>query len=336
MIRPVQIGDLFLIQRLGRQATKFATVEALLNAQSVFRAALSSAFLWSDARVTTYILYRREHGLANRGLLQLQKRAGRPEADILALAPALDTTWGHPAIWQKLLAHAISEAPRQGLLRLFADVPDQPLPVSTFSHVGFRVYSRQTIWRLAPHRVEAFPNPISSVIRPQMQADEWALQRLYARTTPGSVQQAEGLQGDEAVKPPILDWWRSALRKSYVLEEKGEIGGCLQIAYGSRGVWLQLWLDTHEPDTRYLHELLRFGLALLRQEEVRVPLYTGVHTYEGALSSVLTEYGFAPFTDRAKMVKQVLQWVRKVAPAPISVLDPVREVAPIPYTLPEE
>ena len=79
----------------------------------------------------------------------MQKRPGRPEADILLLAPALDTTWGHPAIWQKLLSHAINEAPHQGLARLYADVPDQPLPVNTFSHVGFRVYTRQTIWRLS-------------------------------------------------------------------------------------------------------------------------------------------------------------------------------------------
>jgi hypothetical protein len=336
VIRPAQIGDIFTIQRLGRQATKLATVEALLNPQSAFRAALSAALLWNDAKVTTYLLHRREHGLANTGLLQMQKRPGRPEADILLLAPALDTTWGHPAIWQKLLAHAVNEAPQQGLARLYADVPDQPLPVNTFSHVGFRAYTRQTIWRLSAPAVELFRVSHPLAIRAQTKVDEWALQRLYTRVTPGPVQQAEGVQGDQAVKPPLLDWWRGGARKSFVLEKNGDLQGCVQVAYGRRGVWLQLWADTRSPDTGYLHELVRFGLSVIRQDGIRLPVYAGVCDYESVLGAVLTDYGFAPFTDRAKMVKHVMQWVRVSPPLLTPMLESVREVVPTPYTLPDK
>jgi hypothetical protein len=336
VIRPVQIGDIFTIQRLGRQATKLATIEALLHPQSAFRAALSAAFLWNDAKVTTYLLQRREHGLASTGLLQMQKRSGRPEADILLLAPALDTTWGHPAIWEKLLAHAIGEAPQQGLARIYADVPDQPLLVNTFGHVGFRVYTRQTIWRLAAAGVEAFTGRVAPTLRPQTREDEWALQRLYARVTPGPVQQAEGMRTDDGVKPPLLDWWHGGVRKSFVQVIGGEVMGCVQVVTGARGVWLQLWADTHQAETSRLHELVRCGLAVLRQDQVRLPVYTGVSEYHSVLGAVLADYGFAPFTDRAMMVKHVLQWVRTATPVLTPVLEGVREVVPTPYSLPEE
>jgi hypothetical protein len=336
VIRPFQIGDLFTIQRLGRQATKLATIEALLHPQSAFWAALSAVFLWNDAKVTTYVLHRREHDLARTGLLQAQKRPGRPEADILLLAPGLDSTWGHPAIWQKLLAHYLHEAPQHQIARIYADVPDQPLPVNTLSHVGFRVYTRQTIWRLAPQGLESFAHALADTIRTPTRGDEWALRRLYTRITPGPVQQAEGMHADNAVKPPILDWWQGGMRKSYVLEQGGDIQGCVQVAYGSRGVWLQLWVDPKQPDTTQLHQLLRFGLTVIQQDAVRVPIYVGVREYEGALGAVLSDYGFAPFTDRAKMVKHVVQWVRTVVPARTPVLEGVREVVPTPFTLPEE
>jgi hypothetical protein len=336
VIRPFQVRDIFLIQRLGRQATKLATIETLLHPQSAVQAALSAAFLWNDAKVTTYVLHRREHGLADSGLLQVQKRAGRPEADILLLAPALDTTWGHPAIWQKLLAHYATEAPQHQLVRVYADVPDQPLLVNTLAHVGFRVYTHQTIWRLAPYGVESFAHQIAAEIRPQQKHDEWALQRLYARVTPGPVQQAEGIHADNAVKPPILDWWHGGTHKSYVLERDGEVQGCVQIAYGARGAWLQLWADTKQPDLLHLHQLTRFGLTVIRQDGIRQPIYTGVNEYESVLSTILTDYGFAPFTDRAKMVKPIVQWVRAVSPIQLPVLEGVREVVPTPFTLPKE
>jgi hypothetical protein len=336
VIRPFQVGDIFLIQRLGRQATKLTTIEALLNPQSAFQAALSAAILWTDAKVTTYILHQREHGLAGAGLLQVQKRPGRPEADILLLSPALDATWGHPAIWQKLLAHYLQEAPHHQITRIYADVPDQPLPVNTLSHVGFKVYTHETIWRLAVHTTELYTYPLSSAIRPQTKQDEWALRRLYHRITPGVVQQAEGMNTANAGLPPILEWWHAGMRRSYVLEQSGEVQGAVQIATGPRGVWLQLWADTRQPDSSHLHELARFGLMIIQQESVRLPVYIGISEHESVLGTILADYAFAPFVDRAKMVKHVVQWVRAVSPVLTPALEGIGEVVPTPYLLPEK
>ena len=139
MIRPFRLGDLYLIQRLTWQSTKFHTVQSLLQSYSVLRSALGSAIPLADAKVTTYVLRQDGHGLVHSGFLQVQKRSGAPAADVLCLAPGLDAPDGHPAIWTKLLSAYLHDAMAQGILRIYADVLDQPLPVSTFAGVGFQV-----------------------------------------------------------------------------------------------------------------------------------------------------------------------------------------------------
>ena len=71
-----------------------------------------------------------------------------PKRTSSPLRPAWMRAPGHPAIWHKLLSYYITRRRHQGLERIYADVPDQPLPVNTFAGVGFQPYCRQTIWRL--------------------------------------------------------------------------------------------------------------------------------------------------------------------------------------------
>ncbi len=336
MIRPFQFGDFFLIHSLSRQATKLNATIALSQPYSVLGAALTSIVPWNDAKVVTYVLQQRQHDLARNGFLQAQKRSGRPESDILLLAPTLDATQGHPAIWEKLLSHYSNEAAKQHIARIYADVPDQPLLTNTFMHVGFRIYTRQTVWRLSAHHVEAFNHSHEATIRPQQSEDDWALQRLYTQITPAPVQQAEGFQTDSALAPPILDWWQPFGYSNYVLEEAGSLCGCIRIGYGMQGIWLQIWQNTLSTSTDHLHHLLGFALTEIRQKHtLRLPIYIGIRDYQGGVGSVLADYGFAPFLDRAKMVKQLVQWVKRVAPVFVPVLEATPEIAAAPFVLPD-
>jgi len=336
VIRPFQVGDILLIQRLGRQATRLNTIHALLQPHTALKAALTAVIPWNEAKVTTYVLQQRHHELARTGFLQAQKRPGRPEVDIIMLAPALDTASGHPAIWEKLLSHYSNEAAQQKITRIYVDAPDQPLPVTTFMHVGFRVYTRQTIWRFTSFPVPKLTLASAGSIRSQTPVDEWALQRLYTRMSPAHVQQAEGIQTDNSVKPPTLEWWQTGTRKSFVLEKQGELQGCIRIAYGQRGIWLQLWVDTYQPDNAAIDQLIRWGLTVIQQDGLHLPIYIGVREYHGGLGPVLADYGFAPFTDRAKMVKHLVQWVRNPTHVLAPALETIREAVPTPFVFPEE
>lgn len=334
MIRPFQLGDIFLIQRLGRQATKLNTVQSLLQPQSASWSSLTAILAWNDAKVATYVLSQQGHGLLGNGFLQVQKRPARPEVDIVRLAPGLDTPRGHPAIWEKLIAHHNAVATHQQIARIYVDVPDQPLPVHTFSHVGFRTYTRQTIWRLNAFDANIPSGQASAEIRPQTRTDEWPLQQLYARVTPESVQLAEGMHTEQAPKPPILEWWQGGLHSRFVMERRSEIVGAVDIVQGPRGYWLQLWADYYDPNPQVLHTLLRHALDVIWRRAISQPIYIGVCDYHGALGALLTDYGFAPFTDRAKMVRPVVQWVREVALEDVPVLKAARQVAPAHFTLP--
>jgi len=335
VIRPFRFGDIFLVQRLGRQATKLNIVQALLHRQSAFWASLTTINPWNGAKVTTYILRQHGHGLVGDGFLQVQKRPGRPETDIARLAPGLDTPTGHPAIWEKLLSQYAQEAARLHIERIYADVPDQPLPVNTLTHVGYRTYLRQTIWRLSAQGVEDYTRGDNVEIRPQVKADEWALKQLYRRIVPEAVQLAEGMASGDALRPPILDWWHGGAYSNYLLVERGEVRGSIQVAQGRNSYWLQLWADYIDTDPSVIHQLLRFALGAIKRRSFRQPVYTTVCDYQGGLGAILMDYGFAPVTDRAKMVKHVAQWVRVPVSAAVPALENVPNVVAAPFRLAE-
>lgn len=307
MIRPFELGDIFLIQRLRRQATKLNIVQALLQPHSPTWAAFSAVNPWDDAKVATYVLHQSGHDLARAGYLQARKRPDTPETELTLLAPALDMRAGHPAIWEKLLAHYCGEAAQRGILRIFADVPDQPLPVNTFAHVGFSVFERQTIWRLASHAAEDMRHLVSANVRPQNDRDEWELLRLYARVVPPSVQMAEGALTETTGKAPIVSDRHVGAVKRYVFEMHQQIDGCIQVTMGHDGIWLDLWADTLQPNATIMQQLLAQGMTAVRNSGQRLPVYLGVADHQGGMDSILSSFGFAPFTDIARMAKQMMQ-----------------------------
>ena len=336
LIQPFRLGDTFLIQRLGRQATNLNAVQALLQPRTPASAALTAVIPWGDAKVATYVLKQPGHRLIRAGFIQVQKRPKRPEYDINLLAPALDTPSGHPAIWEKLLSYTITEASQHQIERIYVDVPDQPLIVNSFAHVGFSAYKRQTIWRLQAHgfdgrRFDSADFQQVGVIRPAAAGDEWALQRLYAQVTPEAVKQAECGDGQDESKAPILFDRVSGICSRYVLVEDGEISGALHLLRGERGTWLSIWTDTLQADGYRARQLLCYGLKTVQTDSLQIPVYVGVSDYHGGLSALLNELGFAPFTDRAKMVKHIMARVKKGTTATIPALESIGKVVTTPY-----
>jgi hypothetical protein len=297
-------------------------------------ASLTAVAPWHDGKVATYVLRQPGHGLVGDGFLQVQKRSGRPELEIVCVAPGLDAPHGHPVIWEKLLAHHNAVAAQQQIARIYVDVPDQPLPVHTLGHVGFRPYARETIWRLMPHRLDGQSHPLTTDLRGQSKADEWALQQLYARATPRDVQLAEGMYTDQAVRPPILEWWQVGACTTFVLEQQGEVVGAAQVAQGRRGYWVQPWADFQATDSYVVHQLVRHALTLVARRAAHLPVYVAVREYHGSLGALLADYGFAPFTDRAKLVKPVVQWAREPALEAAPALEPAAHVVAAPFTVP--
>ena len=325
VIRHFNLGDILLLQRLGRQAAILNIERAVTSPRITSRVALTTFFPWITTKVITHVLQQEANGLARSGIVQLRKRLNRAEADVVFLAPDLASPDGHPAIWQKLLPHAVQDAANMGIARVFVDLPDQPLPIETFCQVGFTVFTRETVWRLSRPRATS---ELWTDVRPQTAQDEWGMTQLYGRAVPKPVQQAEGAFSDErGYRSPIVQGWLPGESAGFVLWAGDEIHGVLRITVGQRGVWLDLWLDPQFQPSQ-LNQLIHFASSYLYHQNVNKPIYLGVRAYQGGMKGMLSDFGFAPVTDRVRLVKQVLAWAKVPLAQAVPALDVVREALP--------
>lgn len=299
------------------------------------RAVLGSLIPWDETKVMTYVLRQEGHSLVSSGFLQVQKRPGAPEQDLLCIAPGLEARDGHPAIWTKLVAHCLHAAMDQGIARIFCNVNDQPLPINTLMGAGFQTYGRETIWRLFSPTAESYADAITAEFRRLQASDVWGLAQLYTAVAPAPVQQAEGWSGQPDSTLPMLTTWCASHGATYVMVEDGTIVGAIQIVEGRYGCWMQIWTDTLRPDGYCVRQLLYFGVTVARDRYLRMPAYVAVPDYQGGIAAFLAELGFVPFSDRVKMVKQVVQRVRESVAAPAPVLETIGETVPAPFAPPE-
>uniref|UniRef100_A0A7C1K1B5 Uncharacterized protein n=1 Tax=Caldilinea aerophila TaxID=133453 RepID=A0A7C1K1B5_9CHLR len=335
MIRPFLLGDIFLIQRLSRQATHLPCVYTFLQPQSSLSIALSAVLPWSTAKMWTYVLRQDGHGLVHEGFLQARHGVNLREAEIVCLAPSLDAPKGHPAIWNKLLAHFIHEAAARKLERIYADVPDQPLLVNTFAAVGFEPFTRQTVWRCFELSSTLHQRDIALLARPRTAVDDWDLQRLYRRSTPEQVRVAEGADADEGAPFPPSENLSLGQNVLYVIRERGELIGAFELTHSPHGVWLRTWSDPVEPTLRTLRTLFEQALWTTMLNRWGGPLYFAASDYQGGVSAVLEEFGFVPFCDRVRMVKHTIKWVRESIFNTTMVMDTAGEIVPTTYAPPK-
>lgn len=339
-IRPFALGDALLVQRLSRYATRFYIGRFLLQPSSPLQDAFGAYLPWAYKSGVTYVLRQEEHGPARVGFVQWQLHQGRAEADLLLLAPALDAPDGHPAIWHKLLAGSALFLADQQVRRLYSELSDQPLLVNTFLQAGFNLYAKETIWRLVSGP-PAFAPPDATALRPHTDGDRWALEQLYARITPTPVRQAEAVDGEgeaggeQSLSPILTTHHLRQPLNSFVLESADGLDGCVQIIWGRTGIQLRIWVDSNNPDTSRVHLLVRYGLHYIGQAPVRTPVYISVRDYQSGLSSILEEYGFAPFTDRVRMMRPIWQRAKKAVESRLSSLETVAEALPGTLAMPQ-
>jgi hypothetical protein len=330
VIRSFGLNDVLLVSGLQRSRASLAIEHILTHPSNPLWLALTAPWPFAGVGVATYVLNERSQGSRMAGFAQLIKRASRPEADLLYLAPAIvvdgDGGSSGEAIWRRLLAHCSVAASGHGLQRIFASIPDQRWEQTCLKDAGFSFYTRETIYRLASIP-SVFAEPAG--FRPQLPHDSWALQRLYTRSTPRLVQQAEGAITGEVGSPP-LSWWEPDRWQGIVWEPAGEVRGGAQIHLGGAGHWLRFW-GTNLLTARELRSLIEQGLRLIASAHRRgqtkpLPVYATVRDYEIGLSGALTGFGFAPYMDRARFVKHTTMAVREPSSPALAALEARQEI----------
>jgi hypothetical protein len=161
--------------------------------------------------------------------------------------------------------------------------------------LGFGVFTRQRLFRLASPPPSGADLPPLPGLRPWRSTDDWGVRVLYANTVPQLAQQIEA-PIDDALNPSR---WSHRL----VLEQDGEISACLGSRRGRAGSALRLLL--HPRADAYVEALIRHGLATLAGEPPR-PVYCRVRRYESWLQAPLEASGFQPATRTAILVKHIV------------------------------
>ena len=256
------------------------------------------------------------------GLAQTRQRRGRPEADVIYLAPAFATAHEAPTIWHRLLNHLCIRAGERGIQRLFARLAEDGEEIETFQQVGFSPYTREDIFRLKS-LPESHRRLDRVVMRPQQAVDAWALQRLYAHVAPRLVQQAESL-GERGWERSSADWRLRARSEGYVLEDNGEIVSYLLFRGGRLGHWIRILLHPQAYDRA--DEVIQHGLAFLSHYPP-CPIYCSVREYQGGLRTPLQDWGFEPFAGQAILVKHTTVRVKEPARKLVPALDKRAEAA---------
>jgi hypothetical protein len=375
VIRPFGLHDIWLVRRLQRSGMTLAVEHMLSHPHQPLWTALTAPWPWAGVGVATFVLDENVHGQQLQGFAQLLKRASRPEAELLHLAPAVmssepvdegpvddvisataapeRSTNGSAAkgaaameslsydrvadaVWSRLLGHCSLAAATHGLQRIYASTPEGCYEQSCLKQVGFCVYTRETIYRLAavPKVAPSAPALRAQGLRPQHPRDSWSLQRLYTRSTPKLVQQAEGalsgsISGVDAGSP-ILSWWEPNDWQGWVVEPAGEVRGAVQVHRGRAGHWLRV-LGADGLSTREVRLLIEQGLRTLDKvaplrDGRGSPVYVTVRDYDINLGGALVSFGFAPLMERARFVKHTMAIVRVAEPVPTAVRELAREI----------
>ncbi len=343
VIRPFGLNDILLLLGLQHNSVTLAIEHILTHPRAPLWTALTAPWPWAGVGVATYVLIENREDGPMTGFVQLMKRAARPEADILHLAPALLTVENSEAAWDRLLSHCTPAAASHGLQRVFASIPDGGPEEARLKEAGFSLYTRETIYRLAVVPASGGTGRVApergAGLRPQLPQDSWALQRLYTGGTPRLVQLSEGAITGEVGSPP-LSWWEPDSWQGIVWEPAGEIRGAVQVHIGRAGHWVRIW-GINTLTAREMRSLVAQGLhavtaasrgvptsfrgevpAPFRGRGKPLPVYVTVRDYEMGIGAILTGFGFAPYINRARFVKHTGATVRR----PVSATATARSV----------
>lgn len=305
MIRPFGLRDVLAVRALQRKGVWLDLFHHLLLRRSALATAMIAPVPWVGTGLASYVW---EGDGQLQGFVQMLRRPGREEADLLFVTPEADQSAG-AAAWTKLLSFCIQDAGQHAMRRLFASLPIDSAAGDVLAALGFATYSNEDVFKLSRSTpaVDAAPAP---GLRARRAEDIWWLRRLYSIYTPLPVQHSEGLNEGDQSTALSLAWWELVDQQSYILDEAGEILGGVQLVSGRGGHWLLLHGDP--GDGPLMATLVGQGLRAAAGR--RQPVYCAARDYQGGLRATLQDAGFEPYARRARMVKHIAVRVRAAEP----------------------
>jgi hypothetical protein len=307
VIRPFGLRDMLAVRKLQRSGVWLDLFHYLLLRRSALTTAFIAPVPWVGTGVASYVC---EVDGNIQGFIQLLRRAGRHEADVVFLAPDIDLH--ATTTWTELLTYCIQDAGQHDIRRLFASLPVDSAAIDVMAALGFASYAHEDVFELSRPTPGAAPQD-GVVMRPRQPDDVWWLRRLYSIYTPLPVQHSEGLSDGAGATELPLAWWELTHQQSYVLYDGDDICGGVQLISGRGGHWLLLHGDP--GNGKQMAALVQQGL---QAADGRRRVYSAVRDYQGGLRATLQDAGFQPVARRRRLVKHLVVRVRAADPIPVA------------------
>jgi hypothetical protein len=199
-----------------------------------------------------------------------------------------------------LLDYMANQVGRQGAFHILADVDESSPMYHLLRRVGFAIYARQRIWRLAGDALgEGDLSPWIAC----KSSDVIGIRSLYNNVVPGLVQQVEPLPKKNL--------------KGYVHYQDGNLGAYFELKYGRYGIWAQPYV--HPDAENFTHQLVQFMNTLPGRRNR--PLFICVRSYQSWLESAIEAIGAQPGPQQAVMVRHLTVANRVKQAYPLKVIN---------------
>ncbi len=291
--RTLKLKDIPWVYRVARQSGLRDPLFARTQAFSPVELAVLSMFAGIGAGTFTFVISGGD-GEAGRGVVQVRHRSGRPEADVVFLAPHPGEERGRDTLLA-LIAHASAQMRWEGIVRLYARLPTDRASMELFRQAGFSLYARETILELLPGKV--LQRADTSGVEIVSGCSGWHLWKLYSSITPPLVQWADGAatgeppHGWDCLRGQVVSW-----------QEEGVLLGAISLFPCRKGCLMRILLQ--EPLRPEAEDFLRAGIAMLRPTCHR-RLYVPVRSYQAGLQRALMDIGFEPVEEFISAVQYI-------------------------------
>lgn len=230
-------------------------------------------------------------------------------------------------VWEALLEGVCEAAGEEGVIRIFAKVPeDEPL-LDLFRSFGFTHYNSERVWGNL-YFAQAGPQgkePEYKPLRKQRNRDAWDLMQLYRAVTPQVAQRAEALTSAQwQVSHLPRPWFLSQglLENAYVWSDASEsersgstaLGGFIRLLTGARGHWITLLYRSDEANRGICAAALDYTLWKAARLGTK-PVYCAVREYQAEVESLLEERGFHLLNEQSLLVKYIAIPIQEQQPA---------------------
>jgi len=186
------------------------------------------------------------------------------------------------ALAAQALDYLAAQAGARGAVHLLAEVDEQSPLLTALRRNQFTVVARQHLWQMTA----APPAAPEELWRPCQPEDLPAVRRLVKALVPPLVQ---------TVEPPPADIG------GWVCWQDGKLRAFVQMEYGPRGIWLQLFVH---PDLRAVQAVLSDLLHRLPNRMGRA-VYFNVRSYQGWLGEALDALGAERGAGQALLVRRL-------------------------------